>query len=70
MAENVWIGLAAALLVMLQTLSLWILNSTHTKIKDICLKNEADHKELWKAIGHHGHTCCSDKPSKVYMDGV
>lgn len=70
MSEQVWIGLAAALLVMLQVLSLWILNSTHKKISDVCAQNNKEHDDLWKYLKHHGHTCCDEKNPKVYIEGA
>ena len=55
MAENVWIGLVAALLVMLQVLGMYILQSIHKKIADICTSNTADHKDIQKRLYGHRH---------------
>jgi len=55
MSENVWIGLVAALLVMLQVLGMFILQSIHKKISDICASNSAEHKDIQKRLYGHRH---------------
>lgn len=55
MSENIWIGLAAALLVMLQVLGMFILQSIHKKIADICASNAAEHSEIKKRLYGHRH---------------
>ena len=55
MSENTWIGLAAALLTMLQIMGMFILSSIHKKIDDICRNNLADHKDIQKRLYGHRH---------------
>lgn len=31
---------------------------------------KADKEKIWNMVNHHGHTCCSEKPSKVYINGA
>lgn len=69
MTETGWIAIVVTLVGMLQMLSLWILSSTHKKISDVCTQNAKEHDELWKSLKHHGHTCCSEKSPKVYIEG-
>ena len=55
MSENVWIGLVAALLVMLQIFGMFILQSIHKKIADVCSSNATEHKDIQKRLYGHRH---------------
>lgn len=39
------------------------------KITTFCTDNKREHEQIEYKLEHHGHTCCADQESHVYITG-